>query len=200
MHASGRPLPWQITGKDAEGHPRRDHAHAYFSPFSTRPDRLLDCVVVWTGAGLDRSTWDVLRRLSNARIWFSGRPELRLELLGRHELDLQGFQGPSRCWRSSTPFVPPRFTKRRRGMVIDSPEDQLAWLCRLVLGREPAEIRPNALPDTGHVQLRTNRDRRAPVRFARGWRLRFDIPISGPIALGLNAHYGLGQFTVDPES
>lgn len=195
LRIAGPAASWQISGKDAQGRPRRDHAHLYLLPTSSRDDGRLDRTLVWADRGLLESTREILQQLGQGSVVrFGQRPPLPIE-----RLEFRGIPslvGPAHTWISATPFVPPRFTKRRHGVIVDAPEDQLARLCQLVLGRAPREIQPVRTRDWSRfVQRRMHDD--APPRACSGWRLDFDERIGGPIALGLGAHFGLGRFAAE---
>lgn len=197
-----RRVPWQLSGKDHQGRPRRGHDHLYILPFGSGAQ--LDRVLLWARDGLTTDMLELLARLRRRGGWVQlpGCPRLRLELLDGHTLPSALF-GPARRWRSATAFLPPRFPRRRRGEWVDTPADQLAWLCGEVIGHVPQRCEPDLRPGvdwTQTVQTRLDPRRGWPARRPSGWRLSFDRPVFGPLALGLGAHLGLGRFVAEPDA
>lgn len=186
---------WQISGKDEQGQPRQDHAHLYLLPLASHESRQIDRIVAWANTGMLDDTRALLDELpTRARLHFVGRRPLSLESLPL--LGLRPLLGHAPTWVSATPFVPPRHTKRRRGLLVDSPDDQLAQLCERVLGHAPARIEPLPTRDWSQfVQRRKGES--GPDRRCSGWRITFDTELAGPIALGLGAHFGLGRFDAE---
>lgn len=91
-------------------------------------------------------------------------------------------------------------------MVIGSPEHDLVRL--LALGGFPPLARPPAPVD--HTLLGGRRTRWSAFRTRRiegdsrrgpaggyGFRIEFVEPVTGPIALGYGAHFGMGVFVPD---
>ncbi len=119
--------------------------------------------------------------------------------------------GRGRIWQSLTPVVLPRHPKVYRtgapkidpetGWQIDGAEDQIRKLLRQQNFDEP--LRVEVIEDGKEVgrypwyafrrdRLKGGGDKGSD----RGWgfRLEFEKPQEGPIALGYGAHYGLGVF------
>ena len=125
-------------------------------------------------------------------------------------------------WESHTPFVPTRHLKTRKngepkldecGLAIGSPEHELRRLLREEselrqrLGEsgfpEPLKIEPiTTLPIGGRrirwlefQRTRKHGDgRHAAGNSGYGFRITFPSEVTGPIALGYGAHFGLGLF------
>jgi CRISPR-associated protein Csb2 len=128
--------------------------------------------------------------------------------------------GPLRvsgAWSSATPYLATRFAKTRGRDRIDlgSPEARTAFLIDDL--REQLRI---ALPDRDIKQVQIERisdpngafkiaDHLRPIQFKRyrhkpsddggrrlagAFRLTFPTAVSGPIALGHSAHFGMGLF------
>lgn len=124
--------------------------------------------------------------------------------------------GRSQRWRSLTPMVLPRHPRVSRrgvpkvdeatGLQVDGPEWQVRWLLgKLGLPHEQADLRVRLLSDaevsgSGRVSAGRYQLRRRLGKGARGsnkgywFELAFEHPLSGPIALGYGAHFGLGVF------
>lgn len=196
MQACPDRVPWQISGKDVDDQPRVGHDHLFFLPYCSNADGGIDRVLVWAREGLEADTQAALMTLADRGGWIArGGPRLRVELLelgDRPSLSAlpRRLVGPARVWRSATPFVPPRYCKQSR----DTPEQQLSRLAGQVLGRAPAiiERRDDEQGWADFVQ-RSGADKRGRPG-AGGWTLHFDAPLIGPVVLGHDAHYGLGQF------
>lgn len=212
--SNGHPL---FTGRDAAGQVRRGprHDHAWFLPADDDADGAIDHVVVYARGGLDLAAVRSLARLR--RVWGHGGPALAVTLvdvgapseLGCLRRDARcgartAQLGTARVWESLTPFVPPWHIKYRASGVRDAPHEQVARLLALY-GRPPARIEPLAsehatLPRLPSIPWQRFQRRRASgggnrgADLAFGFRLCFDRPVTGPIALGYAAHQGLGQF------
>ncbi|NJK31189.1 MAG: type I-U CRISPR-associated protein Cas5/Cas6 [Deltaproteobacteria bacterium] len=189
------------------------HEHAYILPLAREREGrdIIDRVLIWARGGFEPDAWQVLQRLASSGRRLRGAEGHPLalilagygdhgelnKLLGREWLE------PTRTWISATPFIPPRFTKLRRGEVLDSPEDQLRRLLREVLGQENVKIegdKRSAFFWNDFVRARKKGRNRPPGRRGFGFRLTFAEPVRGPIALGYGAHFGLGLFKPEPSS
>jgi CRISPR-associated protein Csb2 len=205
-----------FVGRGADGEIALGHGHAWFLPSDDDADGLLDHVVVHARGGFDRAALRALERLR--RVWGYGGHDLELALtgvgspeeLGRVRRDPRSPTrspqlGTARVWESQTPFVPPRHTKRRGGVVRDAPEEQVARLLEAQGFPRPAveEIdagalaRPRPSPSIAWYRFQLLRSqgggRRASSR-ALGFRICFEQAVTGPLAVGYAAHQGLGQF------
>jgi CRISPR-associated protein Csb2 len=208
-----------FAGRDAAGRVARSeqrHEHAWFLPADDDADGSLDHVVVCAHAGFDSAALRALVDLR--RVWGHGGAVLELTLVGLGSprtlgglrgaiprRDMAPQLGTARVWESLTPFVPPRRTKVRTSSVRDAPDEQVSRLLALH-GFPAARVEPLA-PDavtpprplspidwSCFRRLRSFGDGSRGANAAFGFRLRFDQPVTGPIALGYAAHQGLGQF------
>lgn len=159
-------------------------------------------------------------------VWGHGGHDVQLILLGVGMPE--DFAGPdgakgecpilakSQAWISRTPFVPTRHPKAisggapkldPSGLQIGGPEHELRRL--LNLAGFPSPVVVDSVPSTnlaGHeiwwLDFRRERirgeGRKAANGLGYGFRIEFPEPVSGPIALGYGAHFGLGLFV--PES
>jgi CRISPR-associated protein Csb2 len=214
LHLSdGHPI---FVGRDADGRVAQGHGHAWFLPSDDDADGLIDHVVVHVRGGFDPAAVRALQRLR----WVWGHDLQRVELvmtgLGAPEdLGCVGRApgsatrspqlGESRIWESLTPFVPPRHTKVRGGILRDAPGDQVTRLleARGLPGAIINEIAPHELAPPAPAQpiawdhfqrLRARGGGSRASSQAFGFRLRFPQPVRGPIAVGYASHQGLGQF------
>jgi CRISPR-associated protein Csb2 len=113
------------------------------------------------------------------------------------------------AWRSSTPFIAPRHPKKP--VLREGPEALRSWVAEQVAlelrnHRVTAEVEIHVWPARPAILLhRGGRHTRFDVftqshkrdserRQAFGVDLVFAKPQGGPIAIGSEAHYGLGQF------
>jgi len=205
-----------FTGKDPNGQPRVDHAQAHVFCEANGPRDAVTHITVWAPMGFDAQATMALRQLN--KVWGHGGHDVRLVL---HAIGQPGefpdstlFQ-PSKVWRSVTPFVSTRHAKTHKdgrpkmdgnGWQIGSPGHDLLRL----LGGEPrfhgASIRQVAAKERpfhcgtrrlATLEFQTTRHngsgRRGKDQGA-AFIITFPQPVTGPIALGYGAHFGLGLF------
>ena len=211
--SDGHPV---FVGRDREGHVEHGHPHAWFLPADDDADGILDHVLVYARDGFDRAALRALERLR--RVWGHGGHDLELTLVGvgsatelgclRKDAQRRASApqlGTARVWESQTPFVPPRHIKFRAGTMHDAPREQVVRLCQ-ANGFPPLTIEPLAARDLSAPRpptpiewyrfrrVRATGGGRRGTSSGFGFRLRFERPITGPIAVGYAAHHGLGQF------
>lgn len=184
-----------------------NHRHAmYLSSTDSRENAgrgVIDHLIVAARGGFAEE--DILALQYVRRIWGRDGHDLELILtgLGRPE-DFGGARPPQTrvlsrhdVWESVTPFVPTRHPKWVRGQQVDGISDQMDRACDQLLGARPIDVKPIG-DRAAWARFRRRRNgaggRRGPDR-AFGARLTFAEPVSGPIALGYGAHFGLGLFT-----
>lgn len=213
--SDGHPV---FLGRDPAGQVARGrrHDHAWFLPADDDADGAIDHVVVHARTGFDRAALRALVQLR--QVWGHGGADLVFTLVDlglpdelgclrrdapRRELASQ--LGTARVWESLTPFVPPRHAKVRGGRVRDAPDEQVVRLLALH-GLPPAQVEALAARDVTPPRppspISWHRFRRfresgggsRGIDVALGFRLCFEHPVTGPIALGYAAHQGLGQF------
>jgi CRISPR-associated protein Csb2 len=211
-------------GRGPDGEPLKGNQHAWFlpvddsrpvSPDGPRADARIDHVIVWCPTGLPPAACRALERLDH--LWGAeakddgGRFDVSLVGLG-HPCEYGGLGDTARhgksaslatatSWVSHTPFVLYRHPKRRGGGWVDTPEDQLrAALVQLGLPA-PTEVLPYPDDPSRHATAwrsfyRVRRDGGGSRGSNQGYGFRvvFDQPVRGPIAVGYGAHFGLGQF------
>lgn len=209
----------ELAGKSSNGTPLEGHEHLYVLPEANERDGRVSHIVLHKPSGLSREIVEGIRRLRE--IWQRGPHDVRLILMGVGStdsfagLDASAGQCPllatATHWVSRTPFVSTRHPKVRKngkpklndfGEVIGGPTDDLRRL--LSLNGFPQPVSIEAAESTslrgrptrwGHFTSRRKqgRGRRGPFGPV-GFQLAFDEPVSGPIALGYAAHFGLGLF------
>lgn len=214
--------PSVLLGRDSSGQPLTGHAHAHIFCEPRAQENTIAHITIYASGGFDPGAQRALRSLG--RIWGHGGHDIELVLidLGWPET----FSGsslfkPAKVWESLTPFVSTRHPKIYRdgrpkmgpdGWQIDSPEHEIRrWLSQQLsttgaLCELPTKIESLSAPTINGRPLRwhdftTQRHQGGGTRAhqpARGFRLTFANPVSGPIALGYAAHFGLGLFTPLP--
>jgi CRISPR-associated protein Csb2 len=195
-----------ITGKRIDGVPLEGHAHAHYLPTDEDGDGRLDHVTVYAPHGFGPEDVAALGALRT--IYRRGNiPEVRLVLsgLGVAE-DFAGVDvlfGPSRRWRSVTPFSLPRFATRGAGKPArprDMPEAQLVREMRLRGLPEPVSVRRVDGYSTGErplvrwLEFQTRRFKGETGHGLAGFEVDLAEDIAGPLALGFACHFGLGLF------
>lgn len=200
------PAPWQLSGKRDE-QPVDGHSHAYYLPLANDRDRI-DRVLLWTEGGLDDEAWSHIqaRLTGKKRLTVRGESDhpLHVVLAGYGNFEqtcaLVGSEvaRSSTTWQSVTPFMPPRFSKLRRGEMLDSPLEQLQRLAEEVVGTEVVSVDELESERTfgwnRFVRYRRKDRERMAGRSGYGFRITFAQDVKGPIALGYGAHFGLGRF------
>ena len=223
----GEPLPRSpvFSGKNDSGIPLEGHQHAFFIPTDEDRDGRIDHLTIIAEMGFgpkEVKALDNLRRLKRE----SGDPlNLVLLALGMKEaISSPTVFGPSKIWRSETPFIATRYQKTR-GTKKDPLElqgiDNQRAFARHVLLDEIArlrELRPE-IPEPLSVEFlneehRMGAHRLRPIQFKRfrdkrsddggrrpagAFRIIFPEPVFGPICLGHSSHFGLGLFVPDNE-
>ncbi len=130
------------------------------------------------------------------------RSKRSARLLAPLNRQIERLLGPprgARVWVSATPFVPPRFLKRRGANTL--------------LGQINAELASRGLPSADeleelprsaetlrlrhYVRRRQHGGTKPPIDVGYAIRLRFSEPITGPLTLGYASHFGLGMFYAD---
>jgi len=185
----------KFSGKDGAGRPLAGHRHVYILPLDRDGDGWLDHLVIAAREPLDRTERLALDRLES--VWQAGgKPDIRFTPVQWGTLrDL--FPATQRLV-SATPFVPPRHYRKGRG-------DFAEWLAAEVRREAsnhglPPPVKVRLLPalETSRrgvrwLEFRRNR-KDDPAQIGYGFEIEFAEPVTGPVALGYGAHFGLGQF------
>lgn len=195
-----------ITGKRVDGVPLEGHAHAHYLPTDEDRDGRLDHITVYAPRGLESE--DVAALSALRTIYGKGnRPDVRLVLTGMGTPgDFAAERvlfGPSRRWRSATPFSLPRFATRGAGKPPrprDRPEEQLKREMRLHGLPKPVsvtpvyEYMPGECPPVRWLEFQTRRFKGETGYGLAGFEIELAEAITGPLALGFACHFGLGLF------
>ena len=184
-----------FSGRSGE-RPRSDqHRHAHYLALPDKQNRRIERLVVWAPEGFGPKEVEALAGLTHLSMHEIPEhlPTALAALASEHKLQLAELLGPATSWRSVTPFGLVRHPKRRRGEILDSPEDQVR-----------RELAHRGLPEPKHVSLergswhRFRSSKMGQPRLERanvfGVHLRFSEPVQGPLALGAFCHFGLGLF------
>ena len=199
-----------LTGKEVDGSPLRDHRHLHtrfgvlFDQETGKTSRLL----VWRDQPFtDKELCAILNAaeqelpLSFAKAGAKDPWTVRLVPLDSLVPPPAGFGDKAHSyWRTTTPYVPPRHVYGRKGRI--KPGESLEEQIRLELTRQGYDAtRMSITVDKGSAEWtrvhRSRRDRNDQTNtHRRGYnvRLRFDMPVRGPISLGNSSHFGLGLF------
>jgi CRISPR-associated protein Csb2 len=204
----------EITGRDGQGLPLLGHhGHAHILPLDLDEDRHLDHFLIHASMGLGGEAQRAIRGLR--RTWTKGGAgDLQLAMAGSGDVDtlralpaplgkrmeqLLGPPGGARTWLSLTPFVPPRFLKRRGANTLEGQvQAELASrglppATEVCVLQETAE----ALALRHFVRRRQRGGGPPPVDAGYTLRLRFGTAVHGPLSLGYAAHFGLGLFAAE---
>lgn len=186
------------------------HEHAFILPEDVDSDGFIDHITVYARQGFDRPARTALSRVN--KLWGAGGHDLLLALVGMGRVEdyreTCSVLGVSLIWESRTPYVPAGHLKLK-GRDRADPALLLLALEREVgreLGRRNLPI-PTAVAFAPPPELRGKRVAWLKFRNQRtagggqrgdngtyGLRLTFSEPVSGPLALGYGAHFGLGVF------
>ena len=184
-------IPVALSGHDAHG-PGRAHRHAFWLPEDADQDGRIDHLTVHAPA-MDGVS---LAALLAADIGIRSRRECwraKWHWIGAsRDSDAPGpLLGNSAAWSPLTPYVAPWHEKARF-----SHADMIRRECRErglppLLAVEPIE---DGAHDLAVPRWRWRRS--TPPGDGRGtrWRLSFEAPVPGPLALGYGCHFGLGLF------
>ncbi len=195
-----------ITGKRIDGVPLEGHAHAHYLPTDEDGDGRLDHVTVYAPRGFGSE--DVAALSALRTIYRKGnRPDVHLVLAGAGAPgDFAAGRvlfGPSRRWRSATPFSLPRFATRGAGKPPrprDRPEEQLKRELHLRGLPEPVSVTPvseyvpGERPPVRWLEFQTRRFKGETGYGLAGFEVEFAEAVAEPLALGFACHFGLGLF------
>jgi len=199
-----RPVPAVLMGKQTEAAGatvNKGHGHAHWLAYGDPSGRRLHTVVAWAPDGFDTVALAGLARVD--RLFAKGVPDfgpqrLGLESWGSIEVVSPELVGPSRSWRSFTPFAPS--LHRKKGWKEDE-DYMLAAVRRELAWRglpEPQSVTVDRGPWRAYRTHRPDKERLRDSRRVWGLRLTFEQEVAGPIAIGALSHFGLGLFLPEP--
>lgn len=177
--------------------PDAKHRHIFFLPEDADGDGLIDHVTAHLPGGFDNRTLRAMTTL--AALWDGAHGEWRVieHWVARPGEVLGSLIRPSRAWTSATPFLAPRHVTSRYSVA-----DQIRWQCREMGFPETRDLfsmksvmsGDRTLAPTDFRWQRPGRPQVPPDRRGSFWRLVFNQPIAGPLAVGYGCHFGLGLF------
>lgn len=182
-----------LTGKHANGDVCRGHRHTYYLPRRSGASPHLDELIVVIPVGaLEPEELEAL--LSVGRVHL--RPSDPYPVAVVHEAIQHNDQVPVRSlrWRAVTPFLSPR--RGRRGRPAAAPEEQLIESVKRVHGHHlPAAVIPRGRAPVRCHEYEAEAGRWHLTQRVGFWfELRFEEPVDLRLPVGLDAHFGLGQF------
>jgi CRISPR-associated protein Csb2 len=194
-----------------------NHQHGHWVPLPSRPEpgADIDGLLVWAPGGIlpeEVAAIIQTRWLSGRRGGGDGSDGYELKGFPKTTLLLQSVGpvaqvapelcGPSRTWRSLTPYLPVRHYKRSRGsyeqFLAEDVRRELAYRnlpTEVEVVREPERDRWAMAFRRYRAGERLSRD----ARLGHGLRLTFAAPQEGPLMLGQLSHFGFGVFVPEDE-
>lgn len=197
-----------FSGKDKFGARVAGHTHAHFLPTADLNDpRHVRLITVYASSGLGR--WEVAA-LNRIRTVQFGELCCSVQLVGLGSVGDFNHDvfSTSKVWQSLTPFIAHRHARSRgsrRDIPADPNDPKGAFLALTI--RELCELR--GLPPPVTVSVHASRGQRPYYDFRRDRQrrggdarsrttgyllLEFNEPITGPLCLGYNSHFGMGLF------
>lgn len=212
LAAQGRTLGHvaYLSGTDSDGVPLEGHRHNHILHVDLDGDGHLDHVLLWAPQQLDGAAQKAIRAV---RTTFTkgGVGDLSLAVAASGTLleltsmrppwgdAIARLAGPSLCWRSRTPFVPPRHMKPKGRNSLQ--------------GQIAAELCSRGMPPAASIEVLSPADNPSrklrhfvrvrrhgpppPVDCGFDVRITFSDSVRGPLCLGYGAHFGLGLFDVE---
>ncbi len=196
----------KVTSEDGTVSYLEGHLHPYIFPVTTGGlEHLLDEVIIYRRPiNEDESFPAKIQELfcSDLPSWQATKNRTHglhfIEALGKDQLaSLPQFR-PSSTWDSFTPYVQTRHLKRGKEELADQVRGELNNHNFLGWDKlERVECLDKASLGGLHVcQYKTQRQHRPkPQAGLHNLRLHFSENVTGPLAIGYGAHFGLGQFT-----
>ena len=205
-----------FTGLGENGKPSTDHQHAYICCEANGPRDAVTHITVWAPMGFDEAACLALRRLN--KVWGHGGHDLRLVLhaIGQpNEFADCALFGTSKNWRSLTPFVSTLHAKTFRDgrpkldangwQQGSSAHDLLRQLAKhphganAIIKQHDERSSPFRFGSQGlrSLQFQTRRhdgEGRRGNGSGSAFTVTFPEPVTGPLAFGYGAHFGLGLF------
>ena len=205
-----------FTGLGGDEEPLTGHRHAYVLCEANGPRDAITHVTIWAEMGFDEAACLALRQLS--KVWGHGGHDIRLVLHGIGQVgDFKecALFGKAAVWRSVTPFVSTRHPKTFRdgrpkmdasGWQVGShahdllrllalhPPGSGASIKQLEERDRPFQFGSRRLRSLQFQTIRHNGGGNRGSGSGNGFTITFPEPVSGPLALGYGAHFGLGLF------
>lgn len=212
--AAGRLAGDRVGELLGQGGASTDHQHTHWVPVpnGSEPGATIGSLLVWVPQGLgpaEVASILGIRDVSGRRRGrdggdgydFRGLPpvELLLQAVGTLEQVAPELTGPSRVWRSLTPYLPVRHHKRETPdeFVTGDIHAELGYRGKKALLPVVSRIEPDNGPsDRWSREFRRYRmkEHMGSARRGVGLRLVFDQEVEGPLLLGQLSHFGYGIF------
>lgn len=197
MHKAKHHVPRELSGHNLPAGNR--HGHAFYLPQDADGDGRIDHVLVHAFDGFAPEAlvaFGELRKLfdNKGREW----PVLLENYGAREQFVSDSYLRMNREWISVTPYLHPWHLKKRLSI-----EDQIQRECASRQNLpELVDIRPEPtvtvkgkpLRPIHFHRFRNKRSLVQPDTQGSFWRLTFEEPVAGPLALGFGCHFGLGLF------
>lgn len=178
-----------------------EHQHAFWLPEDDDGDGLIDHILVYCAGGIDAQTIAALaavERLELGGTWYRLLPSW----MGARPVG--GLFGPAKDWCALTPYITTRHWHTKTGKVraACAPEAQFARELELRGLPMPAALSWQASEWCGEdlllasqfVWKRAKENETPPSDAVAAFaRLSFAEPVMGPLAIGYNAHFGMGM-------
>lgn len=205
-----------FTGLGDNGKPHTDHRHAHIFCEANGPRDAITHITIWAPMEFNEAACLALRRLNT--VWGHGGHDISLVLHGIGQpsdfKDCALF-GKAKVWRSLTPFVSTRHAKIFRdgrpkmdtsGWQVGSgahdllrllalhPQGTAASIKQLDERERPFQFGSRGLRSLQFQTIRHDGGGNRGNSSGNAFTLTFPEPVSGPLALGYGAHFGLGLF------
>ena len=197
----------EMTGKNAQGEPIPGHRHTEFLLWGE--EGALVRLMAWRdGRPFERSESEAILRAAERQFSWAPPPDSQAQVWKIRLVPLDGAvprppgfdRAASTDWQSVTPYVPPRH--HLRGGKLREGESIEHQVRRELSSRGFDAAKLVAVEELGnpewvavHLPCK-QRSRSGFIGDRRGYRLRlrFEVPIVGPIRLGHSSSFGLGLF------
>jgi CRISPR-associated protein Csb2 len=192
----GERLPASLSGHG--NLPGTNHRHAFYLPEDANGDGRIDHLLIHASGGFEPEACRTLAQLQ--KIWSRDGTEWTLLLEGLGGVTdiastCSGLLSRDTRWVSVTPYLHPWYIRRDYGLL-----DQLRKECaqrglpRPLSIESMPDVRPRALEFRRH---RSRQGLEQPDRRGCFLGIKFEEPVTGPLALGFGCHFGLGLFTAE---
>lgn len=187
--------PTSISGHENDGSPlQRNHDHAFWLPYDSDHDGLIDHIAVYVNGGFDHMTKEALSRIT--RVCDGSSVDLSVRLVGffvRKNMKGCTLFNSGIKWVSTTPYFMPWHIKKSFGLNA-----QLKKECE-IRGYGPVSIADyEIMAGRRHIPtvlFANSYASRKPInKTGEAISLKFNKSVRGPIALGFGCHFGLGMF------
>lgn len=187
-----------LSGREEDGSIARGNRHAYYLPQPTRSSiGFLERLVVRLPGGEHGVEQDILDAILGVTRLLK-RDTYPVLAVPEEERPHSTAPTASR-WRSLTPFLAPLRHRARREQT--DPARQMLQVLHATVSAPPKVAlasEKQVIPVLSHLYDSSGGDGRSRHRFTRRAAFAFDLefpePVEVPVAIGADAHFGLGQF------